>query len=188
MKKILFFTNSEYGQANVVFATAYELLLRGCEIHIASFDSAGASLGSSVQKRVTDLSYEVYGAVPKGNKSAIFHRINGPSMTEALLQRFTDQSEFLHGTGVKEALRMYPLLTHVVCAWDGQEYIQGYDSCVEIIKTVSPDIIVIEILCAQAIDACNILHQNFIILSPNTFKETLGGVQPYLFALWGIPE
>lgn len=37
-QRILFFTSSEYGQANVILAVSYELLiLQKYEVHIASF-------------------------------------------------------------------------------------------------------------------------------------------------------
>lgn len=188
-KKIIFFTNSEYGQANVVLATAYELVLAGCDVHIASYGSKGASLGVSITERITELNEGRYGAIPKGSKPVSFHCLKGPSMTEAMSRKFTEKDavKFVHGTGVREVLRMYPMLMKVLCVWEPQDYMDGLESCIEILKHVDPDFIINERLCAQAIDACTLLSKTYVCLSPNTFKETIGTIQPYLFGLWGIP-
>lgn len=166
-KKVLFFTNSERGQANVVLATAHTLIQRGCSVHIASF--------SPLASRVAELT------------GATFHQLHGESILQALLHYFTHESQLFHGTGVREATRMYPLLMNMVCVWEGDEYIRGYLSAKKIIEDVEPDVVVVEKLCAQAMDACKKLNRNFVLLSPNTFKETLIGVQPWGYGLWGWP-
>jgi hypothetical protein len=84
-------------------------------------------------------------------------------------------------------MRMYPLMLKSVSAWQPDEYVQGVESCVEILKLGDPDFIIIERLCTPAVDACTLLSQKYAMLSPNTFKETLAVAQPYLFGIWGIP-
>ena len=55
---ILFLTNSEYGEANVIIAVSHELLRRGnCDVHIASY--------SILSKRIADLENGAFGAIPK---------------------------------------------------------------------------------------------------------------------------
>jgi hypothetical protein len=115
-KKIILFTNSEYGQANVALATAYELLLARCDVHIASYVSKGATLGTSIPERVSELIPGSYGPIPKETKPVTFHCIRAPSMTEAMIRKGFEQSEFVHGPGVREALRMYPLMLKSVSA------------------------------------------------------------------------
>ena len=63
----------------------------------------------------------------------------------------------------------------------------GVESCVEILKLVDPDFIVIERLCAPAVDTCTLLSRQYAMLSANAFKETLAVAQPYLLGIWGIP-
>ena len=166
-KKVLFFTNSEHGQANVVLATAQALIERGCDIHIASFSPLAARIE------------EITGAT--------FHEIHGESMMQALRNHFSEESQLIHGTGVREATRMYPLLMNAVCVWEGDEYIKGYLSAKKIIEDVEPDIIVIERLSAQAMDACKKLGRKYVLLSPVTYKETLVAVQPWGYGIWGWP-
>jgi hypothetical protein len=178
-KKILFFTNSEYGQCNVVLATAYELVLRGCEVHIASF--------APLHQRVVDLNNGVYASLPSGSQAIIFHQIDSPSMVEMLIKRFGADGDLTHGVGLREALRMYSLLTQIVCGWDGDEYIRGCESCAGIIRTVEPDVIVNERACMYGMEACSQLGRNFVLLSPNTFLETVGSIQPWGFGFWGLP-
>jgi len=136
--------------------------------------------------RVVDLNDGVYGSLFDG-KPLTFHPIKGESMGAALAKAYDGQAYFTCGTGTKEALRMYPVLAAVICAWDRLEYIEGVESCVDIIRDVRPDVIVNERLCAQAIDACTIAERNYIILSPNTFKETIATIQPWAKGFWRIP-
>jgi hypothetical protein len=161
-KKILFFTNSESGQANIVLATAYELLSYDhVDMHIASF--------ASLENRVSDLKAGAHGSIPS-NTSVTFHTIVGLSMAEVILRNF-DPNTLAHACGIKAAVRQYPLMARLVTSWSADEYVQGYRSCIEIIKSVDPNIIVIEALCVQAREACVNVDRNYLILSPNTFRE-----------------
>ncbi|KAH8594558.1 hypothetical protein B0O99DRAFT_595484 [Bisporella sp. PMI_857] len=155
-KKVLFFANSEYGQVNVVFTTAYELLLQGYEVRIASFTGGSVTLGSS---------YRPAAQVPV---------ILGPSITKAITRHFADQYELMHGHGIKEALRMYPYVTKLVCVWEVRERVQSCQRCVEVTEEVHPDIIVVDKFCPHGVDACKTLDRKYVmILSPSTFKETI---------------
>jgi hypothetical protein len=161
-KSILFFTNSESGQANIVLATAYELLSYGnVDVHIASF--------ASLENRVSDLKAGAYGSIPS-NTSITFHAIVGLSMAEVIIRNF-DANTLAHACGIKAAVLQYPLVARLVTSWTANEYVQGYRSCLEIIKTVDPDVIVVEALCAQGREACVNLDRDYLILSPNSFRE-----------------
>jgi hypothetical protein len=163
-------------------------MLSGCEVHIASFETTGHSVGgSAIPKRVAEINAGQYDKISKRCIPAKFHAIAGASMTGALLRKYDDENIFHHGTGVSEALRMYPMLSKIISVWEGPEYIDGFKSCVKIIQEIEPDLIVIERLCAQAMDACTFLSRNSVMISPVTFKETISTIQPYLFGLWGIP-
>jgi hypothetical protein len=161
-KNILFFTNSESGQANIVLATAYELLSYDhVDMHIASF--------ASLKNRVSDLKAAAYGSIPS-NTSITFHAIVGLSMAEVIMRNF-DPNTLAHACGIKAAVLQYPRMARLVTSWSANEYVQGYRSCLEIIKTVDPDVIVVEALCSQAREACVNLDRDYLILSPNTFRE-----------------
>jgi len=141
-KNILFFTNSESGQANIVLATAYELLSYDhVDMHIASF--------ASLKNRVSDLKAAAYGSIPS-NTSITFHAIVGLSMAEVIMRNF-DPNTLAHACGIKAAVLQYPLMVTSVLSHHGapNAYIQGYLSCLEIIKTVDPDVIVVEALCSK---------------------------------------
>lgn len=189
MKKILFITNSEYGQANVILATAYELMIRGCEVHIASHETQSHMSGNSVPNRISDLNKRDSGITPSEIKPMVFHPIRTVSMMEGIARNGTVQTfgEFSHGTGVKEALCMYKKIFDILCPWEPAEYTEGVDSCVEIIKAVKPDLVVNDNLCNMAQDACTLVSRRFIILSPNSFREFVAPVQPHLFGLLRVP-
>lgn len=74
-RKILFLTNSDYGQANVVLATAHALLhvALDVEIHIASFHG--------LQHAVRTTSDFALSSVPRGSntKALVFHGLEGLS-------------------------------------------------------------------------------------------------------------
>ena len=86
MRKIIFLTSSEYGQANVILAVAYELLLlQQHEIHVASF----APLTGRI-KSLNEL-------VPDNHIPATFHPVFGPSALEALISK----DEFIGESGLR---------------------------------------------------------------------------------------
>lgn len=96
-KKIIFLTSSEYGQANVILAVAYEMLLvQQHEIHIASF----APLNGRI-KSLNELVLDNY--VP-----AIFHTVFGPSALEALVSK----NEFIGESALRKRRRRKRKSTH----------------------------------------------------------------------------
>ncbi|TGO25525.1 hypothetical protein BPAE_0078g00240 [Botrytis paeoniae] len=196
-RKILFLTNSEYGQSNVVFATAYELILNNVEVHIASFEAPAiakevsdiidyGNFRSPIRTRVDELNAGDYGPIPPGSIKAVFHPIDSPGMVEKLALVAPDQEAMRHGVGFREAWRIYEKIPSVLSSYTPDEYVKGVHSCVEIVEKVNPDGIVVEKLCAQGFDACAILGKKTMSITPNSFKDTLAQAQPNGFALWGL--
>ncbi|TVY83172.1 Glycosyltransferase sdnJ [Lachnellula suecica] len=185
--KILFFTNSEYGQSNVVVATAYELLHRGCEIHIASF-AADEDLGSAFTKRIDALNNGEYGTLPTDSKPVTFHRITGESMVESWQRRskLTPDIAMTHGCGLKHAPLAYRSLMPVMGS-EGPEYLTAVESCVAALKLVQPKVIVVDSSFPQGHDAARMMNLNYVVLTPNSFRETIGAIQPRGYGFWGIP-
>jgi hypothetical protein len=174
-RKIIFFTSSEYGQASVVLAVAYELLLRQQhDIHIASF--------APLEGRVKDFN----SLVPLNVMPATFHTIDGPSSTQVLEER----GDFLEplSPGINDALQTYQVtLPALATAWYNSQHMVGYESCLEILQKVNPDLTVIEPLVDQGHETCKALSLQFVILSPNTFQEILRKQQPMVTQLCRIP-
>ena len=166
-KKILFFTSSEYGQANVILAVAYELLLRReYEVHVASF--------APLKGRIKDLN-EL--AVTDDSTAAVFHAVPGPSALEALAVK----DDFIgpYPPGIRGAVDTYRVtLPAMATTWDERGYMLGYESCIHILQAISPDIIVVDPLFSQGLEACTKLSRNCVVLSPNTFQEILRKRQP----------
>jgi hypothetical protein len=175
-KKVLFLTASEYGESNVVLAVAYELLLRQkYEVHIASF--------SPLESRVKEISSL---AASAASSQAVFHTVAGPSIDELLNAR----EDFFgpYPPGIRGALDSFRItIPVVVTARDGPGYLASYESCLDIIRKVEPDLLVVGSLMNQGHDACQTLQRKYVILSPNTFREILGKQQPMLFQFLGYP-
>ncbi|KAI4716246.1 UDP-glucoronosyl and UDP-glucosyl transferase family protein [Aureobasidium sp. EXF-10727] len=178
-RSLLFLTNSELGQASVVLAVAYEFLSRpDYEIHIASFPA--------LQKDVEQLN-EMAARLSNGACSAIeFHPLAGKSMKESA----PPGTEFLdlHAPGMNGALFAYDnVLPATFAPWHGTQYMIGYSSTVETINETAPELVVVDPLFSQGVDACNAIGQKCMILSPNTLKELVLDRQPSGGALWKFP-
>lgn len=107
-------------------------------------------------------------------------------MKEAIAQKWDLNIFNIHEVGFWGALKAYNTALAMSIPWDGPQYMEVYRSCVEIIGKTQPDIIVVDPLFNQAKDACRILGQKYIILSPNTFKEHVP--QPWLANFWKYPQ
>jgi len=167
-KRVLFFTSSEYGQANVILAVIYEILLRReFEVHLASF--------GPLQKRVKELNGL---AVTNEKTAAVFHTVPGKSALEAL----TAKDEFIgpYRPGIRGAIDTYRVtLPAVATAWNEHEYMTGYESCSQILQDVKPDVTVVDPLFSQGLEACTKIPRECVILSPNTLQDILRKRQPF---------
>jgi hypothetical protein len=126
-KKILFYTSSEYGQANVILAVVHELLLlQKYEIHIVSF--------GSLKYRIKSLNKV---AAIYESCFAVFHQVPGPSITDALEAK----GEFLgpYPPGIKGALATYrTTFPAMATAWGESEYMAGYQACIGFLESINP--------------------------------------------------
>ncbi|KAK0120064.1 hypothetical protein ONS95_011477 [Cadophora gregata] len=174
-KRILLFTSSEYGQANVILAVSHELLiLQEYEVHIASF--------APLQKRINELNE----LLPEHGTAAVFHAITGPAALDALAAK----DEFIgpFPPGVTGALNTYRLtLPAMADTWSESEYMSSYWRCLDIVGSVEPDIIVVDPLMSQGLEACNTLSRKHVVLSPNTFLELLRKKQSLFSQFFTIP-
>ncbi|PYI11085.1 UDP-glucoronosyl and UDP-glucosyl transferase family protein [Aspergillus sclerotiicarbonarius CBS 121057] len=176
--KILMLTNSELGQATVCLSVAHEFLLRGYDVHVASFSTLRGQV-DEMNARAGVLSDEAVAA-------ATFHPVHGLPMMEAYMQRCSADGLPMHPPGFYGALDAFrSKFAQLVGCWGGPEYLRAYESIVAIIKKIQPAIITVDPLFGQAVDACRTLGREFIILSPNTFRDHV--FQPWLATLWKFP-
>ncbi|KAH0828094.1 hypothetical protein J3R83DRAFT_3753 [Lanmaoa asiatica] len=181
---VLIFTNSEYGQANVNLATAYELALAGVNVYIASF----APLRTRVSRLQELLARHASRSSTKPTGSIVFREFKGtPSYFEALEKQ--NINSLGHPHGVSGALKSYSILDSVLFPWSQEEYLPTIESCKEIIATTKPNVVVIDYLFICAQDVCELAGHKFIIMLPNTIKDIAltMQLQPNLAALWKYP-
>jgi hypothetical protein len=167
-KRVLLLTSSEYGQANVILAVIYELLIwRKYEVHVASF--------APLKGRIKELN-EL--AATNESSAAVFHTVPGTAALEAL----TAKDEFIgpYPPGIRGAIDTYRVtLPAVANAWNEHEYMTGYESCNQILQDVKPDVTVVDPLFSQGLEACTKIPRECVILSPNTLQDILRKRQPF---------
>jgi hypothetical protein len=183
LKKVLFMTNSEYGQANVILAVVYELLQRqGYEVHVASF--------ASIKKRVSEINDIATFNSRNKSSTATFHTIFGLSSQEAGNAKIKETGEFIgpFPPGLRGAKDTYRIsLPALATVYDGPAYMAGYSSCLDIIDSIKPDLVACDPLLSQGLEACKVRSCNLVVLSPNTFREIMGKQQPMLQTLFRYP-
>ncbi|KAJ4011013.1 hypothetical protein NW752_007449 [Fusarium irregulare] len=184
--RLLFFTNSDYGQANVVLATAHAIGLANpnVEIHIASFqdlekgvdDASKFMQASAIQQRL---------AIPK---SFIFHKVEGISWGPATKRPGTAIFDTLELTpGFINSAKGVATLPAVMVPWTPEEYLAIYLETQRIFDEVNPDLTIVEPLYTHGLTFCHYRKTKWMVLSPNTIKEFAVPLQPKLAALWKYP-
>lgn len=176
-KKVLLLTNAERGQANVFLAVADALLHQTDQnpvVHFASF----APIEPAVHAITEQLAQRT---CPPGGARILFHRLGGLSMKAAW-----DRPEVVGGNG-HAGLKGWQLLLRVTLPWTGPEFLEVFDSVVNIIEEVQPDAVAVDPCLAPALTACHHLGVKFVVLSPNTIKDFAMPSQPNLAPLWKYP-
>lgn len=161
VKKLLFATNSEFGQASVHISVIRELLSREepIEIHLLSFPS--------LQARILDL-----------ESSTSRHQFRFHPLTSALSfvdkheEEGTSMTSFIrHRATFRGAMESYSIAAKTCIPWTGEEYVKLYEECFKIIKDLQPDLVVCDIIFFPSFDACQgLLNQKYIILAPTPFR------------------
>lgn len=182
-KKILFFTNSDYGQANVVLATIYELMMlaKDVEIHLASFEG--------IHQTTLETSQLAQNNSPgKPPARLIFHTLRGRSQFEAAAGPDVDIFEaYDRPPTFTNAARTILRIDGIMQPWSPDEFADLYQQSLDLAEQVKPDLTVVEPLFTPALTLCNHLGIKWIVLSPNTIKDFAIPMQPRLAALWKYP-
>jgi hypothetical protein len=184
--RILLLTNSEHGQANVFLATSHALLTlphqdhQDVEVHFASFPPIAKFVTSTSQYAVSHSPQ----ALP-----IIFHPISGLPMLEAWSRpEFeADNDGSRYAQGLWTAWRKMQVLLRVTLPWTGPEFLEIFDSVVDIIHRVNPHVTAVDPAFSPALTAVRHLLINYLILSPNTIKDFAMPFQPNMEALWKYP-
>jgi UDP:flavonoid glycosyltransferase YjiC (YdhE family) len=165
-KTVLFFTNAELGQSNVMLAVGSELAAdEDFDVHIASF----ASMRDLVPPEIN------------------FHALRGTCMKDVFTSKGLEYFP-RHPPGVQGAMQSYrEILQALMAPWENEDYLDLYDNCVSLIQELRPDAVVVDPLLGPAIDACSTHHKKYIVLSPGTFKDHVINLQPRAEVLWKYP-
>jgi hypothetical protein len=168
-KKVLLFTNSEHGQANVFLAASHSLLQQGAKVHFASFPV--------IEKTVRRLSGDID-----------FHAVDGIDM-KAAYPRDEVVASGVEGKPPRfwRMAAVLRICLHTTMPWSGPEYVRIYRSVISILQTVAPDVIAIDPAFSPAITACRHMGERFLILAPNTTKDFAMPYQPDGEVFWKFP-
>lgn len=167
---------------------------------VAAVDADADDAAAAAADAAPDVTDAGAGAGAAGVKlpALYFHKIEGPAMREGL-ERQTKMSgiattvghwlpqSYLAPLGTKNTMRAIRDTTVVFIPYHGPQLGKVYSSIVDIIATVSPDLVLVDGLMTAGLTACYHLHVNFHILSPNSIREFAGPYQPNAAGLWKFP-
>ena len=187
LKRVLFMTYSEHGQAQIHLSTAFELLSQpDVEVHVASFEE--------LAPRTVQIS-QLFNQQDESShlKKINFHLIDYPSMVKA-----APDKRPMHRPGFFGAMDGCRNMTRYLLCWKPAQHIGIVQRCAEIVDEVRPDLVVVDSLFSQALDMCrqklalkDILppegRPEYVLLSPLDFSMSLTDVQPGLAGWWKYP-
>lgn len=179
---VLFFINAEYGLSNVHLATAGALLEKhpDVDVHIASFPSTASKVtkvNSLVRRKV------------KGARNIHFHELPGPEYAQALSDQLGGLGKrsirhVMHTPGIKGIDRIMRAVYPAMSPWRGKDHVQIYEKATEIIGSVDPALIVLDIAFRPAIDAAIQNNRFYAYLAPNVLADMFAAEQPYGSMFW----
>jgi hypothetical protein len=200
-RAILFLTNSEYGQSNVMLAVTQEFLLHDdFSVPVGSFGELGPRL-ERVNKDVAQFMAErhSWNARPIAAESeklsqdvesstrtpqAVFHSIQGPSLTDILTR---DKIDLSHRPGMSGAILGFHKANLLILGCKPAEYIRAYKNCLDIFPRVVPAVVVVDPIFHIAIDACRSAGLRTVVLWPTPLKDAVITIQPFGGLLWKYP-
>lgn len=184
-RKILFLCSSDYGQANVILATAHAVLAAAgsnVELHIGSEER----MEPQVQNATRLADEMLREAAPYQIR---FHGIVGASQFQAMSRPVAGimHSWELPLPNFANAARFMKRFPYGAVPWEPSELVDMYAQVVKIIEEVNPDLTVVDPLHVPALTAAYNLKLKWTVLAPNTIKDFAVPLQPYAAALWKYP-
>ncbi|KAL7916513.1 glycosyltransferase family 1 protein [Trichoderma velutinum] len=174
-RRILLITNIERGELDVFLATAQSLLDAdpALDLHLATF----AGLEDDV--------------LPEG---VTYHQISGLPMSQALEEYYAriqgDGSvaePFIGPAGFSKTRRAIRAFASHIMPYTGRQMVDVFTSTVDIIRSLNPDLVVVDSLMSAGLTACYHLQVKFVCLGPNSIKEFAASEQPRKAGLWKFP-
>lgn len=203
-KRVLFLTNSEHGQANVMLAAAHALLVNNppgsVEVHFGSFnpiakavaeasDFALREAARASSKQVSLNGDTVHCAGKQLPPPIVFHEVQGIPFINCLLRpEFPTYDWLTLRPGFWNTPRLLKIFVEgMFHPWAGSEYVEIFESVKAIIDEVRPDLVVLDNAFSPGVTAVHHLGIRFILLTPNTIKDFAAGIQPWGAAFWKYP-
>ena len=178
-RKLLFITNSELGQSNIFLAVIQELLLsHAVSIYITSYPD--------LQPRIHELQAALLAAQRK-NSNLTFRALSGLSMKEAFHSHGDAMSSIAHPPGLNGGVKAFRHVLEILMPWSRSEYHQSCLECADIIKDVDPDVIVLDSLLSQAMDACTLVGRRYCLLVPLGLNEVAKYADVNRWRYWTYP-
>ena len=182
-------TNAERGESNIFLAASRALLASNpVEIHFACFtglEADTAAISEDVRMKNPDA------------KPIVYHAIRGMNMMDGMTGAFAeknvlDQGGYLPRSFMKPlsfgvSRQMLRDVAPVLVPYSGPQLVEVFYSIVDIINEIAPDLTVVDSLMTPGLTACWTTEVNFTCLSPNSFKEFAGPLQPRGANLWKYP-
>ncbi|KAJ0307240.1 hypothetical protein Brms1b_010079 [Colletotrichum noveboracense] len=182
-KRIIFLTNSDYGQANVVLSVAHALVHKSqdVEVHIASQARLKGPTSRLVEQLTADLGSAAVDAVK-------FHEVAGLSHFDSVDRPGNPTMEtWLVNPNFSNVTRNMLNIAGLALPWSPEEFVEIYRDLERIWNDVKPDVTVAEAFFAPALTFCNRIKMNWIVLAPNTIKDFALPLQPKMAMLWKYP-
>ncbi|KAJ0331454.1 hypothetical protein COL922a_011919 [Colletotrichum nupharicola] len=182
-KRIIFLTNSDYGQANVVLSVAHALVHKSqdVEVHIASQARLKGPTSRLVKQLTADLGSAAVDAVK-------FHEVAGLSHFDSVDRPGNPTMEtWLVNPNFSNVTRNMLNIAGLALPWSPEEFVEIYRDLERIWNDVKPDVTVSEAFFAPALTFCNRIKMNWIVLAPNTIKDFAMPLQPKMAMLWKYP-
>jgi hypothetical protein len=179
---VLFFINVEYGLSNVHLATASALLERhpDIDVHIASFPRSASKVArvNSLARRKVEGGNEIH-----------FHELPGSEYLEALSEQMGGLGKksvrhIMHPPGVKGIDHIMRIVHPALSPWDGKDHVVIYERATELIETIDPAVVILDIAFRPTIDAAKQNNRLFAYLTPNVLADTFWSKQPFGSILW----
>ncbi|KAJ0362848.1 hypothetical protein COL154_006029 [Colletotrichum chrysophilum] len=184
-RKILIFSDCDFGQANVVLSTIYALVCAdpNIEIHVASQPGMQGQLSRIIKQVSNDLG----SAAAESIKT---HDLVGLSHWEAMERPGNPNLDsWACDPTIPNMVSMLSVLPGITLPWSAEEFVEIYRDVERVWGEVQPDVTVVENFFAPALTFCHNLRPKtpWIVLAPNTIKEFALSAQPGLPSLWKYP-
>ncbi|RWA06967.1 hypothetical protein EKO27_g8139 [Xylaria grammica] len=178
-RTVLFFTNSDFGQANVVLSTIYELLRQNrLDTHVVSW--------APLQPRLESLERKVQDENPSQSVPSItFHNLASfPGFLEfAKKNANRRKADVPHPPGRLGAERIALLAVRFLSAWGPEAHLALLGWAADLTKELDPALVVVDPHLVPVHDMARSLKRKYAVLSPCTLAEENAVYDPQVKAI-----